>query len=355
MHLIRSIRLAAPSAALALAAFVSAPAMGEESAWDKAATEAAGPLAAELAKAFPEINEAGEGTGDFTTFVTALKAAGLGKPAAPQAPPAGGGEGGRPPASQFVAAEFFKQLDADGDGVLLLKELPPQMAEQFHDAEAAGDGKLTLQEFEPLVVAMRQRETAGGPGGRGGGRPNMGAADVEFAASLDADQDGKVTLADLRAAVEASLKKALEGKASLDTNQDGTISKKEYAISMPYKFGEIDELGMDGHARAHFKQEDHDGNGELSFDEVVRPVIARTTARVRAMQLAARLAAANADEDSTLTVKELQAKLGAPVAAGEAPWTALGLKADAVALDSLYGALVRLSEDDAKALDRLLP
>lgn len=349
MHMIRSLRLAAPTAALALAGFVSSPAFAQGSAWDKAATEAAGPLAAELAKAFPGIDKAGEGAGDFTKFASALKAAGLGKPAAQAA---AGGEGGRPPASQFVASEFFKQLDADGDGVLAMKELPPPVAEQAHDAKGAEDGKLTLEEFEPLVVAMRRQEGAGGRGGR----PNMGAADIEFAASLDADRDGKVTLAELRGVIEASLKKALEGKASLDTNQDSVITKKEYAISMPYKFGEVDELGMDGHARAHFQREDHDENGELSFEEVVQPVIARTTARVRAMQLAARLAAANTDEDSTLSVKEIQALLGgAAVASGEAPWAALGFKDGAVALDSLHGALSRLSEEDAQAIDRLLP
>ena len=56
-------------------------------------------------------------------------------------------------------------------------------------------------------------------------------------------------MAELRGVIETSLKKALDSKATIDTNQDGKISKKEYAITMPKKFGEIDEHGMDSFDR----------------------------------------------------------------------------------------------------------
>ena len=78
MSMFRSARLAGYSAALGLAASLGAtPAPAQEAVWQEAATRAAGPLAVELAKAFPGIGRDGDGEGDYMRFVTALKAAGL--------------------------------------------------------------------------------------------------------------------------------------------------------------------------------------------------------------------------------------------------------------------------------------
>lgn len=270
------------SAGLLLAATsVYTPANGQESAWRKSAAEAVGPLTEDLAKAFPGLVK--DGQADFNRFVTAVRAAGLGKPATPPSGAAGNAGGGR----------------------------------------------------------------------RGGG-PDTSAADIEFAASLDANRDGTVTMEELRGAIESDLSKAMERKASLDTDSDGKVSKKEYAMSMPPKFGEIDEHGMDGHARGHFQQEDLDKNGELSIEEVAGPVLARATSRIRAMQLAARLIAADADHDNRLGVEELRASFGSTVDRDQSPWEALGFESDAIPVEHLYRVLSRLSREDAKALDQSL-
>lgn len=294
MNMIESARVAGFSAALTLAtALTASPAFAQEqeTAWQKAAAEAVGPLTTELAKAFPGIAQ--DGKGDFAQFVSALKAAGLGKSQErPAASPGGEAQG----------------KEARG-----------------------GEGR----------------------GGRGGA-PDTSAADVEFAASLDANRDGSVTLAEIQSAIETDLRKAFERKASLDTDNDGKVTKKEYATSMPRKFGEVDEFGLDGHARGHFQREDLDQNGELSIEEVAKPVIARLASRIRAMQLSARLVAADADHDKSLSVKELQTGLNSDVNASETYWKTLGLEADALPVENLFRSLSRLSPDDAAKLERSL-
>lgn len=349
MNMPRMIRFAGCSTAVALAtALGTMTANAQESIWNKAATQATGPLTQNLARAFPSLKTDADSTADFTKFVTTLKATGLGKASESPAPAS---EGGRS-AGAAVAAELFKQLDADRDGTVLVKDLPPAMAELARKSRPAADAKLTLAELEPLVVESRRREVGEGSGGRP--RPAAGAADIEFITAIDANHDGKVTMAELRGAIETSLKKALDSKATIDTNQDGKISKKEYAITMPKKFGEIDEHGMDGHARAHFKADDRDGNDELSFEEIVNPIIARQTARVRTIQLAVRLASANTDGDSILTTQELETRVGSAPDTTQSPWTALPFKNGGIALDSIYGALSRMPEKDALELDRIL-
>lgn len=54
-----------------------------------------------------------------------------------------------------TAAETFKQLDTDGDGMLTVEEADPNpdLVEAFEDGDENGDGKLDMAEFEKLEIS----------------------------------------------------------------------------------------------------------------------------------------------------------------------------------------------------------
>ena len=57
-------------------------------------------------------------------------------------------------ASASPAVELFKKLDANGDGVLTMKEVESNadIAENFEDGDDNNDGKLDMAEFQAMDV-----------------------------------------------------------------------------------------------------------------------------------------------------------------------------------------------------------
>ncbi len=153
---------------------------------------------------------------------------------------------------EAMVAKRFAQLDTDHDGVLTRAELDAaraSMVKQRRDRQFAGldankDGVISRDEFDaggpphgaPGAPGMGGPPPAGGaaPGmwrGRmkGGGMGGMGAMAMMMGPRwfdrADADHDGRLTLAEAKAAALALFDR-------VDTNHDGTISPEERRAAM---------------------------------------------------------------------------------------------------------------------------
>lgn len=105
--------------------------------------------------------------------------------------------------------------DANGDGVISAQEFEDAAKARFQRMDANQDGVIDATELAAIQKRMEefraQRPDAGPrPGGGGGG---------DWSA-MDADHDGKVTLAEALAASKARF-------AALDTDKDGKLSEAE--------------------------------------------------------------------------------------------------------------------------------
>ncbi len=162
-----------------------------------------------------------------TTFRSALLAAAalaaaLPAWAQPAAPPPGGGanqgQGARGPNA------LFDEIDANKDSRATWDETWSFVQRRFNAADANRDGGLTRQEAEALRPANRR---SGGPQqGGGGAAPSADQAarqsrfsDVVFR-SLDANRDGRVTLDEVRPAIEARFR-------GLDADGDNAVARAE--------------------------------------------------------------------------------------------------------------------------------
>jgi Ca2+-binding EF-hand superfamily protein len=206
--------------------------------------------------------------------------------------------GGRPGAGgQFDPGQFFRMMDRNNDGKVTPDEVPEERRERFKEnltrIDENKDGAASLEEFQRGFAGRPGTPNAGTPGatpgrpgqpaqpGRPGepGRPGMpgqgmagGAGPV--LAALDADRDGELSADEIAKATEA-LKK-------LDRDGDGKLTRMEIAPRPQQPGGAPGAPGgtagapggapgdrPDG-ARmlAYFKQQDKNGDGKLSKDEV---------------------------------------------------------------------------------------
>lgn len=160
-----------------------------------------------------------------TTFRSALLAAtalAMALPAWAQPstnPPAAAGQGAR------GQGALFDEMDANKDGRVAWDEAWGFVQRRFATADADRDGGLTRQEADAL--------RPGGPGRRpegnaqGGGTPptpdqaarRARFGDVVFR-SLDANRDGRVTLDEVRPAVESRFR-------GLDADADNAVARSE--------------------------------------------------------------------------------------------------------------------------------
>ncbi|MDE0109192.1 MAG: hypothetical protein OXN96_15375 [Bryobacterales bacterium] len=304
-------------------------------------------LAEEFMKGFRAMDDDLDGEVDVAAMIQTLKAFGYG-----QAQPIRRGRGGG--ADPF---DLFERADADGDGILREDEAGPFV----RGTQYFQDGEVTLEEFQKAWAELAARRGGRGGGARGsGGRGSGGSAgggrggggqssDIEFLAALDANGDRTLTAQEARAAIEAEIEEAMDTRVSLDVNQDGEISAREYGLSQPSTGREVDADGLDGHARGHFEREDFDRNGVITLDEIAERAARDPARRLRAMQLGVRIARADANGDSKLAWSELQA------ASGKADWTVLGVtERRPLEMVQLYPRLYGAEVDQAADLDRVL-
>lgn len=302
-------------------------------------------------RGFRAMDDDQDGKVDVAAMIQTLKAFGYG-----QAQPIRRGRGGG--ADPF---DLFERADADGDGILRGDEAGPfvQGTEYFKD------GEVTLEEFQKAWAELSARRGGRGGGGRGpgvareggrgggGGRGGRGgggqSADLEFLAALDSNGDRTLTASEARAAIEAEIVEAMDNRVSLDVNQDGEVSAREYGLSQPSTGREVDADGLDGHARGHFQREDYDRDGVITLGEIAQRAAQDPTRRLRALQLSLRIRLADANADSKLAWGELQA-LSADV-----DWAVLGVTEESpVEMAQLYPKLHGAAPDQTAELDRVL-
>jgi hypothetical protein len=161
-----------------------------------------------------------------TTFRSALLAAAAVAAALPAwaqqpatSPPANAnGSGARGPGA------LFDEIDANKDGRATWDETWGFVQRRFNSADANRDGGLTRQEAEALRPANRRQ--GGAAQGGGGAAPTAEQAarqsrfgDVVFR-SIDANRDGRVTLDEVRPAIEARFR-------GLDADGDNAVERGE--------------------------------------------------------------------------------------------------------------------------------
>jgi EF-hand domain pair len=160
-----------------------------------------------------------------TTFRSALLAAAAlavalpawAQTASPPQPLAGGpGQGARGPGA------LFDEMDANKDGRVTWDETWTLVQRRFATADADRDGGLTRQEADTLRPFGRRQESGGSPPQQPS--PEQAARggrfrDVIFR-SIDANRDGRVTLDEVRPAVEARFR-------GLDADADNSVTRNE--------------------------------------------------------------------------------------------------------------------------------
>lgn len=117
------------------------------------------------------------------------------------------------------AARFAKK-DSNSDGRLTTDELPRMPAEAFAKLDANGDGGLTADEFKPF--------------GRHGKRGHHGKGKFgkRFFEQVDANSDGVITKAEMRASADAHFKRMDRdgnGKVTLEEARKGKHNGKAKA------------------------------------------------------------------------------------------------------------------------------
>lgn len=329
------------TAAVCLTAICVGPLTGTPKA-DGVSNQIVEALAEEFMKGFRAMDDDQDGNLDVAAMIQTLKAFGYGR-----AQPIRRGRGGG--ADPF---DVFERADADGDGILREDEAGPFV----RGTEYFQDGEVTFEEFQKAWAELAARRGGRGGGargdagrGRGGGGGGDQSSDIEFLAALDANGDRTLTAHEARAAIEAEIEEAMDTRVSLDVNQDGEVSAREYGLSQPSTGREVDADGLDGHARGHFEREDFDRNGVITLDEIADRAARDPARRLRAMQLGVRIARADANGDSKLAWSELQA------ASGKADWTVLGVTEQRpLEMAQLYPRLYGAEVDQVTDLDRAL-
>jgi hypothetical protein len=103
--------------------------------------------------------------------------------------------------------------DANGDGVISAQEYEDAAKTRFQRMDPNQDGVIDADELAAIQKRMEERRAARPDAGQGAGGGGMWTA-------MDADHDGKITLAEALAASKARF-------AELDADKNGSLSEAE--------------------------------------------------------------------------------------------------------------------------------
>lgn len=138
---------------------------------------------------------------------------------------------------------LFKRWDANGDGQLMLDEIPEAARARMGRADANGDGQLELSELQRPAAMRGRRQPGQGPGMRpGNDGPMNPGADRRMGMGMRPGQGGMMGSPDWIKTVWQRL----------DRDGDGTIARKEVPENL----------------QARFDQMDSNGNGKLESEEL---------------------------------------------------------------------------------------
>ena len=140
-------------------------------------------------------------------------------PPAPGASPAAPGPEGRRGPAQRGPGAIFARFDANGDGRVTMDETWTYVQARFAEADRNKDGVLVLE--EALAAPMMPRPEGGPAAGRPEpARPGHARMVAMMFRAIDANRDGKVTLEEIRPAVEGRFR-------ALDANGDNGVTLDE--------------------------------------------------------------------------------------------------------------------------------
>ena len=158
----------------------------------------------------------------------------------------------------FNPQQLFNRIDQNGDGKIVLGEVPARRRKAFEriitQADKNKDGGLSLEEFRGafgrIVRILRGPQPAVAAG--------RGAAGSRILRAIDRDGDGAISKSEIAAAAESL--------AKLDRNGDGRISQRELAATQSARRPGADRFTPETLVRAILRA-DRNGDKKISKDE----------------------------------------------------------------------------------------
>ncbi|MBI5095066.1 MAG: hypothetical protein HZB26_21855 [Candidatus Hydrogenedentes bacterium] len=171
-----------------------------------------------------------------------------------------------------VSLEQFNRLDTNDDGVLTRDDLPPFSCDDreileriLRNADANGDKQVTFDELKAIIPALTQEQFDRLDTNHDGvlTKDDIPAPPVDPLKRLirllhraDADENGEVTFDELLAVAPGLTQEQFD---TLDTNDDGVITKDDFPKPPPHPVEHLLEL---------LREADANHDGQVTFEEL---------------------------------------------------------------------------------------